>query len=449
MWCLVFSPDEKMFISTSDESVYVCDSETGHLISGPFEHEPHSEFEYACFSPNGTHILVRYDDSAIVWDIERGEKQFRIEGRHFVFIQCGHWCGRIVSMDEDDDEDGSSIQTRLTRIRVKLWDVENGTPKSSTLFEVTDVDAGVTRFSPDGQFLAIGRKSEGVIELWNVEDGKNTRRFPHPPGYLHSLHFSPTSDILMAVFWEPKRVCVWRLDTQEMATFSGDIPAAIIRAPLTSHLFIPRDHTIGIWEVSMTSSHMIFETKPLITSLIRSMCPSRDGHRILVGSRDGTVSMWDVNLARNQAATMDTEDDVRKVIAVSPSGKMVVTQSERSIELWDTATSEVIRRMDTKYGMDIAFSPDENQVAVLSNSLIIVWDINNPENRLSFNPWPSGRDVHNWKVAFQTSDHVVICAKLWRDDDDDDSDGLLQVWHVTGPTRLFSLDTEIPIDRSG
>ena len=199
----------------------------------------------------------------------------------------------------------------------------------------------------------------------------------------------------------------------------------------------------------MTSSHMIFETKPLITSLIRSMCPSRDGHRILVGSRDGTVSMWDVNLARNQAATMDTEDDVRKVIAVSPSGKMVVTQSERSIELWDTATSEVIRRMDTKYGMDIAFSPDENQVAVLSNSLIIVWDINNPENRLSFNPWPSGRDVHNWKVAFQTSDHVVICAKLWRDDDDDDSDGLLQVWHVTGPTRLFSLDTEIPIDRSG
>ena len=102
-------------------------------------------------------------------------------------------------------------------------------------------------------------------------------------------------------------------------------------------------------------------------------------------------------------------------------------------------TWEVIRRTDTESRVDIAFSPDENQVAVLSNSLITLWDINNPENRLSFNPWPTGRDVRNWQVAFQTSDHVVICAKLW-------DSSLLQVWHVTGPTRLFSLDIEIPGD---
>ena len=88
----------------------------------------------------------------------------------------------------------------------------------------------------------------------------------------------------------------------------------------------------------------------------------------------------------------------------------------------------------------IAFSPDENQIAVLSESLLSVWDINNPENRLSFEPWPSGRDVRNWEVAFQTSDHVVICAYLWGDEESQ----LLQVWHVIGPTR--SLDIEISID---
>ena len=98
-----------------------------------------------------------------------GEEQFRIEGQHFVFIQYGHWYGRIVSMDEDDDDDddddGLSIQTYLTRIWVRLWDVENGIPKSSTLFEVTDVDVGVTRFSSDGQFLGVEREFEDVIEL--------------------------------------------------------------------------------------------------------------------------------------------------------------------------------------------------------------------------------------------------------------------------------------------
>ena len=59
----------------------------------------------------------------------------------------------------------------------------------------------------------------------------------------------------------------------------------------------------------MTSSHMIFETKLPITSWITSICPSCDGHRILMGSGDGTVRMWNVNLARNQAITMDTQDD--------------------------------------------------------------------------------------------------------------------------------------------
>ena len=156
----------------------------------------------------------------------------------------------------------------------------------------------------------------------------------------------------------------------------------------------------------MTSSHMIFETKPPITPGIATICPSCDGHRILVGSSFGTVRMLDINLARNQAVTMDTQDDVWKVIAVSSSGKMVVTQSKRSIELRDTNTSEVVRCMDYEDDMKIAFSPDENQVADLSNSLITIWDINNPENGLSFEPWPTGRDVRNWKVAFQTSDHI-------------------------------------------
>jgi len=316
---LVFSPDEKTFAFISSfHKVYICDSETGHLILGRFELK--SLGYGVCFSPNGTHILVEGNDDAVVWDIERGEKQFETKGSGFVFIHHGRWHDRITSIDED----GSSIL-------VKLWGVENSTPKFSILFEA--MDTGLTQFSPDGRFLAVGRKFEGAIELWNVEDGENTQQFPHSSSDLSSLCFSLTSDILMVIFEEPKHICVWRLDIQEMVTFSGDIPTAIIHAPLTSHLFIPQDHIVEIWEVSMTSSHMtsphmIYGKKPLTPSQITSICPSQDGNKILVGSYSGIVSMWDVNLARNQAATMDTQDDVREVIAVSPSGKMVATISE-------------------------------------------------------------------------------------------------------------------------
>jgi len=82
---------------------------------------------------------------------------------------------------------------------------------------------------------------------------------------------------------------------------------------------------------------------------------------------------------------MNTQDDAdmqKLIIAVSCSGKMVATESQESAELWDTTTWEVVRRTDYESGVSIAFSPDEDQVAVLSGSLVTLWDINNPENGL-------------------------------------------------------------------
>ena len=93
----------------------------------------------------------------------------------------------------------------------------------------------------------------------------------------------------------------------------------------------------------MTSPHMIFKTNALNTSKIKSICPSCNGNRILVGSKGGIVRMWDINLVRNQAVTMDTQDnddaDMQKFIpAVSHSGKIVATESMQSVEFWNTTT---------------------------------------------------------------------------------------------------------------
>ena len=41
----------------------------------------------------------------------------------------------------------------------------------------------------------------------------------------------------------------------------------------------------------MAISHIILETKPPVTSVIMSICPPHDGHRILVGDEDGIVRM--------------------------------------------------------------------------------------------------------------------------------------------------------------
>jgi len=451
---MVFSADERTFASISLQTMYVCDSETGHCISGPFELSNYGEVYNACFSRDGKRILLRLNSFAVVWDIEMGEEQFQIEGYGFAFIHhdetiaSTHWVdedgnsSRRVALDVSEDE-GS------TRLLVKFWDSSNGALIPNRLLEVNDVVA--TQISPDGRFLAVGRRSEDVIELWNLEDGKDPQQFPYPPGNLSSLHFSPTSDTLMANFREePRHIYLWRLDTQEMVSFSHDFnyESHVVHSPLTNYLFINQTYTVEMWDVSMTGSERIWHTKSLANSIVTSICPSCNGHRVLVGYLSGSVRMWNVDLedsVGNQADTMDTQDDTdtRQVIRISPSGKVAATVSLPSynVEFLDTNTWEVLARTDVEYedGTDIAFSPDDNQAALLSKSLVTICDLMHPEERVSFIP-PPRKDVWFWGVTFQTCNKLVICAVCG------DDSGLLQVWHWQDPTGFkctYSLDLKV------
>jgi len=455
--CIVSSSDDKTFASVSENGViYVCDSATGHCTSGPFRLRDVDLSDWGtgldvCFSPDGKHILIRCRPEtilscrAIVWDTERGEEVLQIEGFDFVFIHHGRYKGNIASMHWTD-EDGFLIQAiargvqRPTRIQVQLWDVRNGI--SDRLFDVANVT--VAQFSPNGQYLAIGRRSKNAVKLRNLEDGKVTHRFPYPLDNISSLHFSSTSDYLVVVFGEPPEKRLWRLGTDRTIPFDVgyDSPAVIH----TNHVFVPRDNTVEIWEITETGSHMIFKTEPLTTSSITSICPSHDCHRLLVGSRDGAVRMRDLeDLRSNQPVSHDVTD-VPLIIAFSPSGKMVATRSRRSddVELRDTTNRKFAGPMSVKYkrGIEIAFSTDDNRIAVSTGSLVTTWDIVHPENHLSFDPQPKG-SVRNRKFAFQTPNDLVICTQLEGDDLYEIS-GLLQVWKLKDQSECtFSLSINI------
>jgi len=102
----------------------------------------------------------------------------------------------------------------------------------------------------------------------------------------------------MAVFEEEHNIYLWRLDTQEMVSFNHHFSYAIhvIHSPLTNYLFIRRNFTVEIWDVSVTGSKMIWEIKLPATSFVGSICPSHDGHKLLIGYNDGKVRMWNVDL---------------------------------------------------------------------------------------------------------------------------------------------------------
>jgi len=231
-----------------------------------------------------------------------------------------------------------------------------------------------------------------------------------------------------------------------------DYEPHVVHSPLTNYLFIQRIYTVKMWDVSMTSSEWIWEMNFLANSIVTSICPSHDGYRLLVGYESGSVRMWNVDLedsTGNRADTTDTQDDTdtRQVTTISPSGNVAATVSLPSynFEFLDTNTWEVIAHTDVKCedGMSIAFAPDDNQAAILSKSLVTICNIMHPEERISFDPWPS-KDVRLWSITFQTCNNLVICAVFG-----DDDSGLLQVWHRQDPPGFkCTCSLDLKVDRN-
>jgi len=115
----------------------------------------------------------------------------------------------------------------------------------------------------------------------------------------------------------------------------------------------------------------------------------------VTGYPSGSVRIWNVDpedLIRNRADTIDTQDDTftQQVIKISPSGKVAATELQQShnIKFLDTNTWQVIAHTDVEYEDDMynAFSPDDNQAAFLSKSLITICDIMHLEKCVSFDP---------------------------------------------------------------
>jgi len=93
----------------------------------------------------------------------------------------------------------------------------------------------------------------------------------------------------------------------------------------------------------------------------------------------------------------------------SESHPLERSQKSHNIKFLETNTGEVVTHTDVEYNdaVNIAFSPDDNQAAILSKSLITICDIMHPEKCVSFDPWPR-KDIFFVRVSFQTCNDLVI-----------------------------------------
>ena len=108
------------------------------------------------------------------------------------------------------------------------------------------------------------------------------------------------------------------------------------------------------------------------TDTVTSVAFSPDGKRIVSGSRDTTVRLWDADTGQQIGQPMTRHRDVVRSVAFSPDGKRIVSGSlDNTVRVWNVDTGPLVvgeprGGQHTEGVLDVAFSPDSRHVAVAS-----------------------------------------------------------------------------------
>jgi len=96
---------------------------------------------------------------------------------------------------------------------VCLWNVENG--KLIRIFDLNsdgvDVTVFTVAFSPDGKIICSG-SSDKTVCLWNVETGECISKLKGHTNFVRSVAFSPDGKYVCSGSYD-KTVCLWNVDT--------------------------------------------------------------------------------------------------------------------------------------------------------------------------------------------------------------------------------------------
>ncbi|CCA75681.1 hypothetical protein PIIN_09671 [Serendipita indica DSM 11827] len=335
------------------------------------------------FSPDGSSIVSGSKDTTIrLWDTETGQplgEPFR-----------GHQQG-VTAVEFSPD--GSRIVSASHDATIWLWNPDSGQPLGEPL-PGHQGPVYAVGFSPDGSQIVSG-SFDGTIRLWDADTGQ-------PLGETYRAHSMPIESVgflpdgLRIVFSEwGETIRLWNVDTgqplgeplQGHEGWPVGEPIRGHRKPVTSIRFSPdgsrivsgsEDHTLRLWNAHTGQSL----GKPLQghEEWVQAVDFSPDGLRIVSGSDDKTVRLWDVHTGQLLREPLQGHQDSVHAVRFSPDGSRIVSGSlDKTIRLWDGHTGQPLGlplRGPREFVLTVGFSPDGSRIVCgSSNNLVLLWDI--------------------------------------------------------------------------
>ncbi len=264
--------------------------------------------------------------------------------------------------------DGRTLVSGGEDKTVKLWDTATGR-LLRTLQEHSKVVA--LAVAPNGATLVFGGQ-DGTIKLWDATTGSLLRTLEGHSEGVDALEVSPNSAILVSG-GRDGTIKQWDLATGRLLwTFKAtDWVLAVTISP--DGRFV-----VGAGGVNRNSDHEIKIIESTTGKLLRtlkghkhqvgSLAVSADGKKIVSGSLDETVRLWEASnsvlLRKISVQNRSAMHSVSSVL-ITPDGSKIVAGNGPTIESWQLATGRLLRSIEAHSDdvHTVALSPDGRWLA--------------------------------------------------------------------------------------
>src|SRR6266571_1092883 len=194
-----------------------------------------------------------------------------------------------------------------------------------------------------------------------------------PHVYLSALPFAPTGSHVSAHYSssfprilrvERGRLSDWPSSELVISSVGGGVYSVALSPDGQRIVSGSHDGTICVWNA--TTGEILAGPFTGHTDSVVSVAFSPDGQRIVSGSFDRTIRVWNATTGETAAGPFSGHRDKVRSVAFLPDGKRIVSGSlDRTICVWNATTGEIVTSPFTGHSnsvWSVAFSPDDQRI---------------------------------------------------------------------------------------